>query len=275
MNESKQEIRYFGTTFKVGDMVVGTADSMYPGVGGKIVALQNLEWRPEAICHFRKPAHPSDLERVAKKQGVESDELQFENISVNLGHLIPAKTPLYQQTIWQVIVASITQRGNKTSYRTVLCSTQEEARAVFNAYIDICNDLLQEYANSTKIEISENRYEACCQDTDAITTNFRVDIFPRKVGLAKNVLQQIGDDCTKYNRYIDCMGRLANMCAQDYATEEEYAEFTACSPFDIQYLDVEQHLASMYSEEYYDAIDATLKNWLCQTREKSIQRQKE
>ena len=238
MNRVGAEFEYEGVTYTVGAPIVGTHESEYEGLFGRITEIRDGEDKetenetPDIYCYFDPPVLPCEIKRLEE---IFSDLYEqpktLDDISLDLVIMAPEMIrPLDDLTadrteaITYILKEDWAVDGNQGSNTAVYTDFEDAKRVMIERlYAEIESGCVARWINSDDavVESSESSYE-CYLDGEYCESHYAICIEQQKLCTSERFIRELGDVHQASCQMEDFVAQVSDWDELERLTDEQY-----------------------------------------------------
>ncbi len=238
MNRVGAEFEYEGVTYTVGAPIVGTHESEYDGLFGRIIEIRDGDDKetenetPDIYCCFDTPVLPYDIKRLEEIFSDLYDQPKtLDDITLDMVIMAPEMVrPLddlsadrTEATIY-VLKEDWAVDGNQGSNTTVYTDFEDAKRVMLQRlYAEAESGCVARWINSddTVVESSESSYE-CYLDGEYCESHYAICIERQKLCTSERFIRELGDVYQASCQLEDFVAQVSDWDELERLTDEQY-----------------------------------------------------
>lgn len=264
INRTGAEFLYKGVIYRIGDTVIGNAESEYARLNGTIFEIRDGADKetenetPDIYCSFNAPVLPADIAKLEETFSDLYDERKtLDDITLDMVIMAPEMLTVPGQPPKTIKVYTVTEDwtvdGDHGSTTRVF-SDILEAKAVLNMSLEseIASGCISDWADKEEYmtEVSECSYEGWLEGHYS-ENHYTVSIEELEMSLSSSVIGDVGRAYIDAGRYEDFASQVAEWDEVEKLSEQEYQKYLADKRIPDM---IDKNLGDYYWESYWEAV---------------------
>lgn len=267
INRPGAEFLYEGVIYRIGDTIIGNAESEYAGLFGSILEIRSGEDKetenetPDIYCRFCEPILSADVAELEETfSNLYKEKKTLDDITLDMVIMAPDMLIVPGQAKKSIKVYVLTEDwavdGDHGSTSRVF-SNILEAKACLNVSLasEIASGCISDWIDSTEYrnETSELSYEGWIEGRHC-ENHYTITIEELEMSLTPDVIGDVGRIYMDFGRYEDFASQVAEWDEVGALSEEAYQKYLADKRIPEM---IGKKLGDTYWESYWEAVSET------------------